>query len=116
MGKHALGLALVVLATAACSKSRITPPRTDGGSDAGALATYAGPLEAHVVARTLAWRTRFTPRKNQRTVLDAGLFRYELMADGTATRLGERPRTFSYQRNADLSGRRRLRGGVRLAR
>lgn len=91
MAKHAIGLGLVMLVCSACSKSQVTPAEGDGGADGGARTppVYAGPFEAHVVARALSWHAQLVPRRNGSTVLSAGIFRYELMADGTAKRLGD---------------------------
>ncbi len=89
MSKVALLAALFAsgLAVVACKKSTVAPP--DAGADAGAPRPYAGPFEAHVVARSLAWRTRLVARPNGIPVLDAGIFRYELTADGRAERIGD---------------------------
>jgi hypothetical protein len=88
MLKDAIALGLVV-ACAACSKSLVTTSAGDGGADAGPPPPYAGPFEAHIVARTLSWRTQLVPRRNGVPVLAAGIFRYELTAAGTAKRLGD---------------------------
>jgi hypothetical protein len=42
------------LAAVACSKTSMAPASVDGGADAQAPLAYAGPFEAHVVARSLA--------------------------------------------------------------
>lgn len=52
---------------------------------------YAGPFEAHVVARVLSARTALVPLADGRVVLAAGLFRYALGGDGTAALLGDLP-------------------------
>ena len=93
MSKTTLAAALFAstLMAVACSKTRVAPPSADAGADAGTAAAYAGPFEAHVVARSLAWRTRLVARPNDVPVLLTGVFRYELTADGRAERIGDLP-------------------------
>lgn len=98
----ALALGGALLALAACSKRPLASGLSaDGrvGVDSGAEASgpagpagapaYAGPFEAHLVARMLSSRTALVPLVDGKVVLTTGLFRFELKADGTATRIGE---------------------------
>jgi hypothetical protein len=106
MHKLATGLALggVVLALAACTKGSVptggaaapdaglaagSAGDASGGSASAGAALYSGPFEAHVVARMLSSRTALVPLADGKVVLEAGLFRYALNADGTAKRIGE---------------------------
>ena len=62
---------------------------TEAGSHATTRVTrYAGPFETHVVARTLTWRTALVPLDDGRVVMTAGLYRYDLTADGTPKLIG----------------------------
>ena len=67
----------------------MAPVSADGGVEAQAPLAYAGPFEAHAVARSLAWKTRIVAHQNGVPVLDAGIFRYELTADGRVERIGD---------------------------
>lgn len=60
--------------------------RAEGGPRAAA---YAGPVEPHVVGRILTPQTVLVPLTDGTVVLEAGLFRYALAADGTASRIGD---------------------------
>jgi hypothetical protein len=111
--KRASGLAFAscLLALAACTKRR--PPKPTSGDAAvpgtgaavtavatvAAMATeagtrapaYAGPFEPHVVARVLSPQTSLVPLADGTVVLQAGLFRYALAADGRASLIGNLP-------------------------
>jgi hypothetical protein len=105
-----LGLAGGLLLLAACTKRPLpTTTSADGGAagagsavsatvreDGGAgpesranAPTYAGPFEPHVVGRMLSPQTILVPLADGKVVLQAGLFRYALAADGTASRIGD---------------------------
>jgi hypothetical protein len=99
MRAHGLAFAGGLLALAACAKRPLTTTvSSDAGSassaassaeDGGSAPTYAGPFEPHVVGRMLSLRPLLVPLHDGTVVLQAGLFRYALAADGTARRIGD---------------------------
>lgn len=106
MAKLASGLACAggLLALAACTKRPLpTTVSGDAGAAGASSATssassaeggasapaYTGPFEPHVVGRMLSPQTILVPLNDGTVVLQAGLFRYALAADGTATRVGD---------------------------